>query len=158
MATRTRSLVTALALLLAAACTNAGSDRLLSVSAKGIVAGFSYFDADGSLSLNAGDDSLPNVGLKLVSAADTTVTIATARSTVSGKFRFTDVPVGVYVVRADTTTLGDSVRVAKVDSATVTDTVGLPRESRISNALIFSIVVIVLFPLFCLRMFLSKIH
>ena len=130
MRTRTRSLVTALALLLAAACTNAGSDRLLSVSAKGIVAGFTYFDADGSLSLNSGDDSLANIGLKLVSAADTTVTIATAHSTVSGRFRFTDVPVGVYVVRADTTTLGDSVRVSKVDSATVTV---LPSESLFVN-------------------------
>jgi hypothetical protein len=36
------------------------------------------------------------------------------------------------------------------DSPTVTDTVGLPRESRISNALMLSIFVIVLSPLFWL--------
>lgn len=130
MRARTSHVGLAAALLLAAACSNAGSDRVLSITATGVVAGAVYFDADGSSSLTAGDDSLKDVRVELVAAGDTTRVIETTLSLASGFYRFNGVPVGAYAVRVDPATIGDTVRVLKVDSATITL---LPSESVLVN-------------------------
>lgn len=130
MRPRTSHLGLAAALLLAAACSNAGSDRILSITATGVVSGVVYLDADGSSSLTAGDDSLKDVRVELVAAGDTTRVIETALSRTSGLYRFSGVPVGAYAIRVDPTTIGDTVRVLKVDSATITL---LPSESALVN-------------------------
>ena len=130
MRPRVRYLANAAALLAATACSNAGSERVLAVSATGSVSGFVYFDADGSLSLTSGDDSLKGVRVDLVAAGDTLRLIDTTRSRASGFYRFGAVPVGEYAVRVDTTTLGDTIQVLRVDSAKVTV---VPGDSAVVN-------------------------
>ncbi len=121
-------LVGTAAALLFEACSNAGSDRVLSITATGTVSGVVYFDRDGSSSLTAGDDSLKGVRVELVAAGDTTRVIQSTLSAVSGFYKFSLVPVGAYALRVDPATIGDTVRVVKVDSATVTL---LPAESAL---------------------------
>ena len=123
-----RYLVFGGALALAAACSNAGSERVLSITATGTVSGFVYFDADGSATLSPGDDSLANVRVNLVPSGDTTRVVETTLTRPSGFYKFSGVPVGAYAIRVDTTTIGDTVRVVRVDSATVTV---LPAESAV---------------------------
>jgi hypothetical protein len=130
MRTRVAFLGLTATLLSTAACSNAGSDRVLAVSATGTVSGVVYFDADGSSSLTAGDDSLRDVRVELVPAGDTTRIIETTLSQPSGSYRFTAVPVGAYAVRVDPATIGDTVAVLKVDSARVTL---LPSDSALVN-------------------------
>jgi hypothetical protein len=113
------SAVGALALVALAGCPNAGEDRILSVSATGVVKGLVYFDLNGTLQPDQGDDSLKNVRIRLLTKG-TRDSVAAAFSPVSGIYRIANVPVGTYLVVVDTTTIGDSVRVVQLDSTEIT--------------------------------------
>ena len=102
-----------------AGCPNAGEDRILAVSATGVVRGLVYFDLNGTLAPDQGDDSLKDVRVKLVTKG-TRDSIAGASSLASGIFRFAGVQVGTYVVIVDSTSVGDSAMVVKQDSTEVT--------------------------------------
>lgn len=114
-----RAMAPLLAALATAQCTNAGEDRLLSVTATGVVRGLVYFDANGNLEPDLGDDSLGGVRVRLVGdpGGDT---VATATSQPSGTYRFASVPVGAYRLVVDTAPFADTVRVTRIDSARVT--------------------------------------
>ena len=115
----TRRLAVTAALLAAAACSNAGETKLLSVSATGVVKGLVYFDLDGNSAPTTGDDSVKGMRVSLLtkSSGDT---VATAVSLTSGQFRMANVPVGTYRVVVDTTLLADTAVIAKIDSTEVT--------------------------------------
>ena len=107
-----------------AACTNAGEDRVLSVAATGILKGFVFFDGDGDrLFGGSADTRLQGVRLRLV-ARGTRDTTARATSDTGGLYRIVGVPVGSYVVVVDTTSLGDSAQVVRIDTSDVTVTPG----------------------------------
>jgi len=121
--------------LVLTACSNAGDDRVIGLDATGVVSGRVYFDANGSRTSDAED--LPQAGVRVVLRAAASAT--TSRSVVTGadgRFRLVGVPVGAYRVDIDTTTIGDSVRVATSqpvvalvlpdDSVTVETGISLP--------------------------------
>jgi hypothetical protein len=108
-----------LLLLAAAACSNAGEGRLLSIASKGVVKGLVYFDLDGNLAPSAGDDSLKGVRVSLLSLSSGD-TAASGLTAVSGQFLLSNVAVGTYRVAVDTTLLADTAVIAKLDSAQVT--------------------------------------
>lgn len=120
--------VAPLGALVLSACQNAGGDRVLSIGATARLEGFAYFDADGDRRPGPSDPPLAGVGVRLV-ARGTRDTIASAVSDAQGEYTIAALPVGSYLVAVDTTNLGDSVRVARVDTSLVTvapnDTVAL---------------------------------
>jgi len=109
--------VVALAVLLG--CPNSGEDRLLTVGATGIVKGYVVFDANGSRTVDQGDDSLAGIRIRLVTTS-TRDSVASAASLPSGAYRMGTVPVGKYLVVVDTAPLSDTAIVAKLDSTTIT--------------------------------------
>ena len=113
-------------------CTNAGENRVTGISGTGMVDGFVRLDANGTRVIDAGDDSLANVKVRLVlnGTSDTGLVEVTPSS---GFFRFTDVPVGVYTLNVDTTGFADTLQVVRVDSLRFTVTAG---DSVRINALI----------------------
>ena len=116
---RRRAAVFALALA-AAACSNAGEGNLTSVAKSGTVKGFVYFDLNGNRAIDpTSDDSVKNIRVRLV-AQNARDTIASALSDVHGFFQMTNVPVGTYLVRVDTTPLADTAIVAALDSTEIT--------------------------------------
>ncbi len=108
------------------ACSNAGKDNTLSVTATGTVFGFAYFDADASKSLTNADTALGGVKVRLYAAGDTIHALESATTQTSGRYHFPAVPVGVYTVRVDTTTIPAGQGVLKVDSTSFTV---LPNDS-----------------------------
>lgn len=105
---------TATIAVFAGACLDTSEDRILSISATGIVQGLVYFDANGSRSLDASDPGLPGVGVRLL-ARGTPDTIARAATTTDGLFLLNRVAVGVYDLAVDQGSLGDSVQVISVN-------------------------------------------
>lgn len=99
-----------------AACDNAGEERVLSISATGVVNAFVYLDANGNRQLNGGEPGLAGVRVGLI-ARGTADTPFTAQTGVQGNVRFAGVPVGHYTVTVDTGTFGDSIGVTRIDSA-----------------------------------------
>jgi len=103
-----------------AACQNAGESRVLGITATGTVSGLAYLDRNGNRVFDPGDTTLANLGVRLV-AQGTRDTTARASSGAAGTFHFSGVPVGSYVLAVDTTsTLGDTIRVTRVDTSAVT--------------------------------------
>jgi hypothetical protein len=104
-------------------CANAGEDRLLTVGATGVIRGFAVFDANGSRSFDAPDDSMPGVRVHLL-ALHTDDTIASDVAGSDGGFRMASVPAGRYRMVVDTAPFAaavlDTVVVALLDSAQVT--------------------------------------
>lgn len=100
-------------------CSNAGEDRLFSVTTTGVVKGLVYFDFDGNRAPTTGDDSVRNIRVRLV-ARNSLDSVASALSAVSGIYRMAGIPVGTYLVVVDTTPLSDTAVVAKLDSTEVT--------------------------------------
>ena len=121
----------AAAALAAVACTNGGEDRVLGIGATGTVTGFALVDANGSRLIDAGDDSLPGVQVRLVfkSGRDSGLVQTTASN---GSFRFRNVPVGEYALKLDTTGFADTMQIVKVDSASFTVA---PAETVLVNIL-----------------------
>jgi hypothetical protein len=111
----------ALAAALLAGCSNAGQDRILSVTAKGVVQGLVYFDANGSktFELGGGDSVLARVNVRLL-AEGTSDTVARATTATTGVYRLAATPVGNYVIAVDTSGFGDSLRIEKIDSTRFT--------------------------------------
>lgn len=106
----------ALALLALTACENAGEDRVLALSASGVVNGLVYLDGNSDRQFNLGFDSrLANVGVALV-ARGTRDTVARVTSDAQGLVRFAGVPVGHYTVAVDTTLFADTIAVTGIDS------------------------------------------
>jgi len=126
---RLRILLAGAAAVVLYACSNAGESRVLGIPGTGVLRGFVYLDQNGNLAPDAGDDSLGTVRVRLVTPAAGD-TVATATSAASGLYTFSAVPVGTYRIVVDTTTIGDTVTVAKIDSATVTI---LPNDSSFVN-------------------------
>ena len=101
------------------ACTNSGENRITAINASGTVTGFTLLDANGSRLIDAGDDSLPNVKVRLVlKGQQDTGRVQTSQA--NGSFRFRDVPVGEYQLKLDTTSFADTLQVVKVDSQSFT--------------------------------------
>ena len=107
------------ALVLVAACDNAGASRSLGITATGIVRGFVYFDANGSRTFDAGDTPFAGARVRLVSpiARDTLVRAVTGAD---GTFRLTGVPVGSYALVLDPASVGDSVAIVSLSATAVT--------------------------------------
>jgi len=105
------------------ACTNSGENRITAIGGSGTVTGFTLLDANGSRLIDTGDDSLPNVRVRLVlKGQQDTGLVQTSQS--NGSYRFLDVPVGEYQLKLDTTTFADTLQIVKVDSQTFTVTPG----------------------------------
>ena len=97
-------------------CDNAGEDRLLGIEATGVVAGVVYFDGNATRQLEDDEERLAGIRVGLV-IAGTRDTLASATSDDEGVFTLSDVLVGNYRVVVDSTTVGDSALVARVDTA-----------------------------------------
>ena len=95
-------------------CENSGSNRVLGIEATGDVVGFVYFDNNANREFDAGDGAVGGVEIVLL-ASGTGDTIASASSDDLGVFSLAGVPVGVYRVVVDKTTVGDSAIVARID-------------------------------------------
>ena len=114
---RARSLCSAAAVLLVLGCANAGETRLTTVEATGVVRGFVYFDQNGNRLIDAADDSVQGITVRLLTQG-TGDTVASASSDVHGFYRMANVPVGRYRLVADTATLLDTAIVIQQDSTT----------------------------------------
>ena len=101
---------------IAAGCQNAGEGNVVSISGTGVVNGLVFLDRNGNRVLDASDTALPNLPLRLI-ARGTRDTVAKGASSSSGTFHFTAVPIGGYTMAADTTLLGDSLRLTRLDTA-----------------------------------------
>ena len=112
---RARRLLAATATLLVLGCANAGENRLLTIDATGVVRGFVYFDLNGNRIIEAGDDSLQNITVRLITQNGSD-TVATATTDVHGYFRLNYVPARRYPMVADTTPLLDTAVVVQQDS------------------------------------------
>lgn len=126
---RARVLLAAAAAALALACGNAGEDLILSLGATGVVRGFVFFDVNGNRALDpSADDSVRNIRIRLV-AKNSSDTIASTLSNISGFYQMTAVPVGTYLVQVDTTPLLDTAIVALQEQTEITigpdDTLGV---------------------------------
>jgi SdrD B-like domain len=112
------ALVTVLnACLVAAGCGNKGSDRVTDVTAVGRVDGATFFDRNGNRIFDTGDTTMSNVRVLLLDQT-TGDTAASDLTDTQGVFSLTDVPVGDYSVRVDTTTVGDTAVVALISLTT----------------------------------------
>ncbi len=101
------------------ACGSAGADRVLTVDATGTVGAFVYFDQNGTRQFDDNiDRRLPGVRVRVALAGSGTV-VAEATSDMDGQLRMSGVPVGDYVVVVDSTTVGDSVQVVRIDTSAV---------------------------------------
>ena len=114
------------------ACENAGQDRVLEINASGTVAGVVYLDRDGNLELELPTDTVATgVGVSLVPRGARQAAASTT-SGQDGAFRFDAVPVGSYRVVVDTTSIGDSLRVARIDTADVNVAANGSAEVRVA--------------------------
>ena len=116
---RARHLLASAATLLVLGCANAGETRLTTIDATGIVRGFVYFDLNGNRIADAADDSVQNITVRVLTLGTRDV-VASAVSDVRGFFRMSNVPVGRYLITADTTPLLDTALVVQQDSAAAT--------------------------------------
>lgn len=114
-----RAAIPALSLVVLASCENAGADRTVGLDATGTVAGFVFFDVNGSLSADDADVPFEGARVRLLSGAsgDTLFRAATGED---GRFVFSGVPVGSYEVVLDSASAGDSARVTGLDVRSVT--------------------------------------
>jgi hypothetical protein len=100
------------------ACDNAGSDLGFSESRTTAVTVGVYLDRDGSRTLTVLDTVFANARVALIQLGNND----TARTMVTGTLglaRFDGVPLGQYRVAVVPSTIGDSIEVAAVDSATI---------------------------------------
>lgn len=118
---RLRSVILGALAAAAAACSNAGEGRILSVTATGTVRGAVFVDNNGNGQFEplGIDTPFANLRIRLV-LEGTGDTAATASSSATGQFRMDSIPVGRYLVRLDTTILGDTMKVVRQDSSLVT--------------------------------------
>jgi hypothetical protein len=104
--------------MVAAACTTTADERVLGIDATGFVGGLVYWDVNGNRKFDVPDVSVEGVLVSLrVSEVGGVVTVAV--SDPAGQFQMRDVPVGRYHVGVDTTTLGDTAKVVRIDTSVV---------------------------------------
>jgi len=124
-----------LAAFLEAGCGGAGRGQLVFSTAGGFILGFVYLDTDGSGTPGGPDLPLPGVAVRLL-VSGTIDTVARANSDANGSFVFGAQPVGRYrIVVTSSSVLGDSLRVARVDTADVT--LGVDDTSSVRIAIAF---------------------
>lgn len=116
---RTFLVLCSLSIPLLGACDSGGSDRVISIDATGVAAGLAYVDRNGDGKPQASDALGPGIAVALVLPGGTSE-VARATTDANGLFVMKAVPVGRYRVVVDTTTIGDTLRVEKVDSAMMT--------------------------------------
>jgi hypothetical protein len=100
-----------------AGCEGSGPDQLVSVTDRGVVRGFAFFDANGNGTVDFSDPPQPGVRV-FVLPRGSRDTVARGVSGLDGSYRLPGVPVGDYVAIVDSTSVGDSVRVVRLDSGT----------------------------------------
>lgn len=110
------------ALILVAACDTGGKD-VVAVDATGDVGGLVWLDHNGNTTLDASDGPVRDVTVQLVPRGGTRVAYS-AQSGPNGQFLLQDVLVGDYEARLDESTIGDTLRVLRIDSADVTVAAG----------------------------------
>jgi hypothetical protein len=120
--------LTALLAFTSLACEDASSDRVLSLDATGTVVGVTYVDRNGNGTFDVGSDpSLPNVAVQLLTRGGNAVASGTSNSI--GVFFLSNIPVGEYELRVTSSSVPDSLRVLRIDSARVrvnaSDTAGV---------------------------------
>jgi hypothetical protein len=111
-------LCAAFALTVATACQDAGTG-VVEVDAEGTVVGLAWLDLNGSGQLEPTDAPVRDVRVHLMARHGTTP-LHTATSAANGEFIFNDIPVGDYRAVVDTGSVGDTLRILRVDSALVT--------------------------------------
>lgn len=111
------------------ACDERGDD-VLSVEATGAVAGLVWLDRDGDNELDPSDSPVEDVRVELVPWAGGQAAYS-AEASNAGEFLIEDVMVGDYRLRVDTVTLGDSLRIVRLDSANVTVEAGQLSTARV---------------------------
>ena len=104
-------------------CTNGGENRITAITTTGVVNGVARVDANGSRIIDSGDDSLPGVTVHLILKGRQDGGLVKITQS-NGAFSFSDVPVGEYSLRVDTTAFADTLQVVKVDSQSFTVTAG----------------------------------
>lgn len=102
-----------------AGCSSQSSTAPLEVNATGTVAGLVWLDRNGTDKLESTDAAVPDVTAQLRQREGGRIDFSAA-SAADGQVIFSDVPVGDYVVTVDSATVGDSVRIQRVDSAHLT--------------------------------------
>jgi len=112
-------------LLVLAAVSCSGGDRIVTIPGTGTVRGLVYKDLDGDRVPASSDQALQGVGIRLV-VAGTRDTLSSATSDGNGQFSFAGVPVGRYqiVVPAVPSLFGDSLQVVRIDTANISLGVG----------------------------------
>ncbi|MGH7467407.1 MAG: hypothetical protein ACRENP_05410 [Longimicrobiales bacterium] len=101
------------------ACRESG-DQVLGVDATGDLLGEAYLDRDGDgRRTPTVDPPFPRLRVEIVPATGGAV-VATALTDSLGRFRMRNLAVGSYRVRPDPFSVGDSVRIERIDSALVT--------------------------------------
>ena len=103
-----------LALALALACSNAGSDLSFAPTAKRTILARVFLDRDGSGALSSSDTVFPGARVFLRPSAGGQP-IQTVTSNALGLSFFEQVPVGEYSLTLDSASIGDSLEVALVD-------------------------------------------
>ncbi len=109
----------ALGVILIASCDNAGQESILDITSTGTVVGGVFFDVDGSGSRDSSDLNLPGIRVGLVFARGNQEFAASAVTRGDGTFQVNDVPVGSYTFVVDSSTLGDTAQVARIDTSAV---------------------------------------
>jgi hypothetical protein len=105
--------------LLFAGC-ESSADRVLAIDAEGRVGGIIYVDRNASGSFEpAVDAPAPGVAIALI-VPGSTPAVAQVTTDANGVYVFSNVPVGRYSLRVDTSNFGDSLRVARIDSLSFT--------------------------------------
>ena len=108
----------AIAGFVAVGCTGGGEDRVLAIQTSGVLTGLVYFDANANREPDVDDTPLAQVRVALL-AAGTSDTVVVAISDDQGLLDLSSVPVGDYRVVVDTTTIGDTTIVARIDTADI---------------------------------------
>lgn len=102
------------------ACADEGT-TVTEIQAEGAVAGVVWLDRNGNDTRDPSDGPVRDVVVEFFAGPGAEPAF-TGRSGAEGEFSVTDMPVGDYQVRVDSATAGDSVRVLRIDSATITVT------------------------------------
>ena len=111
--------MTALGLAAMAGCSNAGGDLGFEPVGSGTVQAFFYVDRNGDLQPTApADTAFAGVRFGLV-VAGTNDTAFSATADALGQVVFSNIPFGDYRFVVDSNTVGDSLQIQEIDSATV---------------------------------------